>query len=160
MLSAKLIVSVLTVVVVPVTVKLPSITTVPAPADPPLSGFIFNVDADTLPTSTVTAVDKIIDPRASYPGDGTLPVADVGQRYLITENLDSEGWPNWGIDAGENDIVEYDGTKWIISFDASEVSEVKYVTNTNTTKQFKWYNNAWISSYEGVYNSGFWRLLL
>ena len=121
---------------------------------------IFNVDADTLPTSTVTAVDKIIDPRASYPGDGTLPVADVGQRYLITENLDSEGWPNWGIDAGENDILEYDGTKWIISFDASEVSEVKYVTNTNTTKQFKWYNNAWISSYEGVYNSGFWRLLL
>jgi hypothetical protein len=121
---------------------------------------IFNVDADTLPTSTVPAVDKIIDPRAAYPGDGTLPAASTGQRYLITENLDAEGWPNWAIDAGENDVIEYDGTKWIISFDASEVSEVKYVTNTNTTKQFKWYNDAWISSHEGVYNSGFWRLLL
>ncbi len=121
---------------------------------------IFNVDADTLPTSTVPAVDKIIDPRAAYPGDGTLPAASTGQRYLITENLDAEGWPNWAIDASENDVVEYDGTKWIISFDASEVSEVKYVTNTNTTKQFKWYNDAWISSHEGVYNSGFWRLLL
>jgi len=121
---------------------------------------IFNVDADTLPTSTLVAVDKIIDPRASYPGDGSLPVADIGQRYLITEHLDAEGWPNWAIDASENDIIEYDGTKWIISFDASEVSEVKYVTNTNTTKQFKWLNDAWISSYEGVYNAGFWRLLL
>jgi len=121
---------------------------------------IFNVDADTLPTNTVDDVNKILDPRSSYPGDGILAAAELGQRYLITEEITKDGYPNWNIDAGANDILEYDGTKWTISFDASAVSDVKYVKNTNTNKQFKWHNNAWISSHEGVYNSGFWRLIL
>ena len=121
---------------------------------------IFNVDPDTLPTNTLDDVNKIIDPRTTYPGDGSLAVAVSGQRYLITENLTKTGYPNWGIDANENDIIEYDGAEWSVSFDANEVSEVKYVKNTNTGKQFKWYNQSWISSHEGVYNPGFWRLLL
>jgi len=128
----------------------------------PLDGtkLVFNVDADTLPSNTLTNVLKIIDPRATYPGDGTLATAATGQRYLITEDLDKTGYPNWNIDAGENDIIEYDGTEWSISFDSSSVSDVKYLTNTNTNKQFKWYNGSWVSSYEGVYNTGFWRLIL
>ena len=79
---------------------------------------------------------------------------------MITEELTTAGYPNWNIDASENDIIEYDGTAWVVSFDASEITEVKYVKNTNTGKQFKWHNQSWISSYEGVYNAGFWRLLL
>lgn len=121
---------------------------------------IFNIDAETLPANTVDAIDKIIDPRASYPGDGTLSAATTGQRYLITEDISISGYPNWNIDAGENDIIEYDGTQWAISFDSSSIDNVKYVTNTNTNKQFKWHNGSWISSHEGVYNSGFWRLIL
>jgi hypothetical protein len=121
---------------------------------------IFNVDPDTLPSSTLTAVVKIIDPRGSYPGDGTLIAAVSGQRYLITETLTKAGYPNWDIDANENDIIEYNGTKWIVSYDASSSAVVDYVTNTYTTKQYKWYNNSWISSHEGVYNPGFWRLIL
>jgi len=121
---------------------------------------IFNVDPDTLPSSTLTAVIKIIDPRGSYPGDGTLIAPVSGQRYLITETLTKAGYPNWGIDANENDIIEYNGTKWIVSYDASSSAVVDYVTNTYTTKQYKWYNNSWISSHEGVYNPGFWRLIL
>lgn len=121
---------------------------------------IFNVDPDTLPTNTLDDVNKIIDPRTTYPGDGSLAAAVSGQRYLITEDLTKAGYPNWDIDASENDIIEYNGSEWLVSFDASEVSEVKYVKNTNTGKQFKWYNQSWISSHEGVYNPGFWRLLL
>jgi len=121
---------------------------------------IFNIDAETLPANTVDAIDKIIDPRASYPGDGTLPAATTGQRYLITEDISISGYPNWNIDARENDIIEYDGSQWAISFDSSSIDNVKYVTNTNTNKQFKWHNGSWISSHEGVYNSGFWRLIL
>jgi len=121
---------------------------------------IFNVDADTLPSNTLSAVTKIIDPRASYPGDGTLAAAASGQRYLITEELDKTGYPNWAVDADENDIIEYDGTSWNVVLDASATSTVEYVTNSYTSKQYKWYNNSWISSYEGVYNPGFWRLLL
>lgn len=120
---------------------------------------IFNVDQDTLPTSTLTSINKIIDPRNVYPGN-VLPAAEAGQRYLITEDLTKTGYSNWNIDANANDIIEYDGTEWSVSFDASNVSDVKYVTNTNTNKQFKWFNESWISSHEGVYNSGFWRLLL
>jgi hypothetical protein len=121
---------------------------------------VFNLDPETLPANTLSNVNKILDPRTTYPGDGTLDAAVLGQRYLISEDLDKEAWPNWNIDAKSNDIIEYDGTKWTIAFDASEIDTVHYITNTYTTKQYKWYNNSWVSSHEGVYNTGFWRLLL
>lgn len=121
---------------------------------------VFNIDTETLPANTLPNVNKILDPRTTYPGDGTLDAAVLGQRYLISENLDKEAWPNWNIDAKSNDIIEYDGTKWTIAFDASTIDTVHYITNTYTTKQYKWYNDSWISSHEGVYNTGFWRLLL
>ena len=43
---------------------------------------IFNIDAETLPANTVDAIDKIIDPRASYPGDGTLSAAPTSATSL------------------------------------------------------------------------------
>ena len=87
----------------------------------PLSAtsLIFNLDSETLPSTTLTAVDKIIDPRQSYPGDGTLASAAVDQRYLITESIDNVGMPNWGIDATANDIIQYNGSNWIVVFDSS-----------------------------------------
>ena len=97
---------------------------------------VFNLDPETLPANTLSNVNKILDPRTTYPGDGTLDAAVLGQRYLISEDLDKE------------------------AFDASEIDTVHYITNTYTTKQYKWYNNSWVSSHEGVYNTGFWRLLL
>ena len=89
-----------------------------------------------------------------------MAAASTGQRYLITENIDDVGFPNWGIDASENDIITYDGSKWSVVFDASATSDNYYVTNTNTSKQYRWHENSWISSYEGEYNPGFWRLTL
>ena len=121
---------------------------------------VFNIDPETLPADTLSNVDKILDPRASYPGDGSLIAAATGQRYLITETITKSGYTNWDIEAKENDIIEYDGTKWVVVFDASTITDLHYITNTYTTKQFKWYNDSWISSHEGVYNTGFWRLLL
>ena len=121
---------------------------------------IFNLDTDTLPTNTLAELTKIVNPRSNYPGDGTLDAATTGQRYLITEDLDADAWPNWGIDASANDILEYDGTKWTIDFDASNKDAGDFVLNNYTNKQFKWDGSNWISSYEGVYNPGFWRLVL
>lgn len=121
---------------------------------------IFNLDTDTLPTNTLEALTKIVNPRSNYPGDGTLDAATTGQRYLITEDLDADAWPNWGIDASVNDILEYDGTKWTIDFDASNKVAGDFILNNYTNKQFKWDGTNWISSYEGVYNPGFWRLVL
>ncbi len=121
---------------------------------------VFTLDSDTLPSSTLTAVDKIIDARANYPGDGTLAAAADGQRYLITEDISATGNPNWGIDASANDIIQYSSAKWSIVFDASANTDKHYVTNTNTAKQFKTHEGGWISSYEGIYNLGYWRLSL
>jgi len=125
------------------------------------ASLIFNLDTDTLPTNTLSNVDKIIDPRSNYPGDGTLATASNGQRYLITEEITKSGYTNWDIDAGENDIIQYNGSAWTVVFDASaSASDIHYITNTFTTKQFKWTGKTWISSYEGEYNPGFWRLSL
>ncbi len=114
------------------------------------TALIFNLDTDTLPVDTLSDVDKIIDPTSNYPGDGTLAAASTGQRYLITEQIDNVGFPNWGVDAQENDIISYDGSKWSVVFDASANSDsTHFLHNTFTSKQFKWTGVGWISSYEG-----------
>jgi len=124
------------------------------------SSLIFNLDTDTLPTDTLDDVDKIIDPRENYPGDGTLAAASAGQRYLITETIDDVGYPNWAVDANENDIIQYNGSAWTVVFDSQNVSDEQFTTNSFTSKQYKWTGSAWISSYEGEYNPGFWSLIL
>jgi general stress protein 26 len=124
------------------------------------STLVFTLDTDTLPSNTLTNVDKIIDARANYPGDGSLAAATTGQRYLITEDISITGYPNWGVDAQANDIIEYNGTTWSVVFDASTITDNHYITNTNTTKQYRWHQNSWISSYEGIYNPGYWSLVL
>jgi len=128
----------------------------------PLSGssLIFNLDTDTLPSDTLDDVNKIINPKENYPGDGTLDTATTGQRYLITESLDNIGYPNWNIDANDNDIIEYNGSAWTVVFDSENVSDDQFTTNGFTSKQYKWTGTSWISSYEGEYNPGFWSVSL
>ena len=124
------------------------------------TSLIFNIDSDTLPSNTLSDITKIIDPRSSRPGNGLDPQA-LGQRYLITENI-APAFAEWGsISASANDIIEYDGNQWSIVFDSSNVSDVAYVTNSYTNAQFKWTKaTGWISSWEGEYNGGYWRLML
>ena len=119
---------------------------------------IFNLDADTLPSTTLTDVTRIVDPSVNYPGDGTLAAATTGQRYLLTSEIQGD---NWGINATADDIIEYNGTGWVVSFDSSTTvnqDTVHYVKNLYTNKQFKWDKQQWTSTYEGKYNPGFWRL--
>jgi hypothetical protein len=123
------------------------------------TSLIFNLDTDTLPSNTLADLTKIIDPTASSPGDG-LAVEELGQRYLITESISASGYQNWGIDANENDIIQYDGSNWTVVFNSVAVTSTQFITNDFTSKQFKWTGSAWISSYEGEYNPGFWRLVL
>ena len=122
------------------------------------SNLVFNVDADTLPSDTISEVNKIIDPRASRPG-GTLTGAALGQRYLLSEDVSTD-YTEWNINANANDIIEYDGAKWVVSFDSSAVEDETFVTNAFTSAQFKWTGSQWISSWQGTYNAGYWRLIL
>ena len=119
------------------------------------SKLVFTLDADTLPSTTLTDVTRIVDASVNYPGDGVLDAAAVGQRYLLTGEIQGN---QWGITADVNDIIEYSGSAWSIVFDASNISTVQYVKNLYTNKQYKWENNLWTSTYEGQYNPGFWRL--
>ncbi len=125
---------------------------------------LFTVDEDTVPTNTLTAVTAVIDPLTSGPGDG-LAAATSGQRYLLlnaigdADNTDaSDAWGS--LVASKNDIIEYDGTNWAVSTDASATSTTQYVTNLTTSVQFKWDGTTWTKSYQGLYEGGEWSLVL
>ena len=117
---------------------------------------IFTLDSDTLPSNTLPDLTRIVNPVNSYPGDGNLPVATTGQRYLLTEEIQGN---NWGITAQVNDIIEYNGTTWYVAFDSGSQTDNKhYVKNSYTNKQYKWEDAQWTSSHEGIYNPGYWIL--
>ena len=133
----------------------------------------FVVDADTLPTTIGSGpVTDLINPSVNFPGDGTLPVAAVGQRYLLLTNDTNEGGEAligqnaqginpWGsITAFENDIIEYNGTDWFVSFDAANVSAPQYVMNASDSQHYKFDGTEWIFTFLGVFNPGFWRVSL
>jgi hypothetical protein len=62
--------------------------------------------------------------------------------------------------AQANDIIEYDGTMWQVSFDSRNESAIQFVTNINTSVQYRWTGQEWIKSYEGLYPGGEWSLVL
>jgi len=135
------------------------------PTDP--TKLLFAVDLDTIPSNTLAAVDRIIDPLLQGPGHG-LPAAHIGQRYLLlndTGNIvnapGAAAWTTNGEDylvALKYDIVQYNGTKWVVSFRAAGTTANNYVTNLANGQQFKWNGIEWLRSWEGLYREGEWRL--
>jgi len=121
---------------------------------------IVNLDTDTISANTINPVNAVIDPQLNYPGDGTLAAAVLGTRYLLTNDIaDGSAWG--GLSANKNDIIEYNGANWSVSFDASTNTEnEQYTTNLTTLDKLKWTGEQWINAYEGTYNAGYWRLYL
>ena len=119
------------------------------------------IDQTTLPTNTVGAISGVVNGMTNYPGDGTIPSAVTGQRYLLLHSIPvSSNW-NGLTTANRYDIVAYDGTAWSISFDASaNTNTTHYVNNTSSQDQLEWNGKTWVNSYEAIYNAGFWRLYL
>jgi hypothetical protein len=133
---------------------------------------LFTLNEGTVPGNTLGPVNAVIDPLASGPGYG-LPSASTGQRYLLTratgsyDNLGTsnpnawEGTSNQPLVANANDIIEYDGSRWQISFDStSSPDNIQYVTNITTELQYRWTGTAWVKSYQGLYAGGSWSLTL
>ena len=118
----------------------------------------FVIDTATLPTNTITAVDKVINASTAKPGFSGLPAETSGQRYLTLNAAESSSV--WGIDISSNDIIEYNGTAWVVSFDASSNETREYVTNAFTSQQFKFETGEWTDTFQGIYESGYWRLEL
>jgi hypothetical protein len=130
---------------------------------------LFTVDTDTLPQNTLNPVTAIVDPQRNGPGAGLDP-ASIGQRYLLVNDTGAEDYSSgaaaWtGVNgeilhASANDIIEYDGEKWNISFLATNLSNVQYVTNLTTGIQYRWADSQWLKSYQGLYPEGSWSLVL
>lgn len=127
---------------------------------------IVNWDIDSFPDDTViegkTTIDYIIDPQRINPSE----LKTTGLRVLLLSDIGSEentqgplAWQNndnSDFVASENDIIEWDGTKWIIVFDASESDATVYTTNLNTGIQYRWNGIEWLLSIEGEYPAGSW----
>lgn len=135
---------------------------------------LLNFDTDTIPSNTIVSgrgtVDAIVNPETYNPAS---PVA--GTRYLILEdiNINSQygepgydgpaAWKNSDssdFQAHANDIIEWDGSNWNIIFDSTINTTVIYITNSYTGIQYKWADNYWSKSFEGVYDKELWRLIL
>ena len=130
---------------------------------------LFTANTATEPANTLAPLTAVINPLVSGPNAGLIPAA-VGQRYLFTENTGSwdgtsptawQGENDEPLVAHANDIVEYDGERWSVSFDStSSPNNIQYVTNITTEIQYKWTGSAWVKSYQGIYSGGEWSLVL
>jgi hypothetical protein len=139
-------------------------TIVPDPVDDRL--LIYNIDPDTLPQNTLDPVDAVINPQLSGPNAG-LPGPVNGRRYLIVEDIGSDGSPTvaWGnLVAKANDIIQYNSStgSWFVSFDASQSTTVEYVTNLTTNIQYRYVDQEgqWMKSYEGWYDQGDYSIVI
>ena len=132
------------------------------PTDPNI--LLFEPIEDTLPLNTLTAVNAIINPQR-VTVDNNLLTPPAGTRYLLTDDIGSDenlsGSEIWGnVVAKENDIIEYNGSNWFVSFDYQTESDVQYVNNLNTNVQYRWTGAEWVKSVEGVYRGGEWSLII
>ena len=120
---------------------------------------IWQINPDTLPSNTLTAITGVVDPLRTAPGVG-LPNAVNGNRYLLLNDIgNSSNWP--GIQfAHANDIIEYSNGLWTISFASLDVKTIQYVLNIYTTRQLRWTGKEWGMSIDGTYSPGYWRLVL
>jgi len=122
---------------------------------------LISIDEDTLPQNTLDPVDAVINPLTAGPGEG-LPAAAAGQRYLILDDMggDTQAWGSFA-GARANDIIEYDGDFWFVAFEAAaQTTNPEFVTNITTSLQYRWTGTEWVKSYEGLYPSGEWSLVL
>jgi hypothetical protein len=130
---------------------------------------LFTPFVDTLPANNTPPVNAIVDPQSVL--YDTVKNAVTGTRFLLTNNVGSdenvagaEVWESNGHDlvADANDIVEFNGTNWIVSLSAAAATEAKYVTNITTGTQYKWTpeDQEWTKSFEGMFMPSNWSLIL
>ena len=124
---------------------------------------MYNIDTDTIPDNTLTAVKKIINPLTFAPdspgnGDRYLIIDEIGDS---TATVQSSTWGN--LIASVGDIIEYSTaeSRWRKVFDASDPDSTQhYVTNLNTGIQYRFNGTEWVKSYEGVYTQGNWSIVI
>ena len=118
----------------------------------------WTLDPQSLPTPTLANVNAIVNPIKTGPDCG-LPDAVQGQRYLLLDktSVDNQFWGP--ITANTNDIIQFDGQKWIVSFNSiTELATKHYLINNFNGKLLSWENGRWAEYIESIYNQGEWRI--
>ncbi|MCS7318164.1 MAG: hypothetical protein NZZ41_07680, partial [Candidatus Dojkabacteria bacterium] len=87
--------------------------------------------------------DVINNPNIVGPGAG-LPSAAIGQRYILTANTSSLH-SSWGTISGvqDNDIVEFNGTNWVVAYDVSVQGPGALCWNINGAHWVRWSGSSW-----------------
>ncbi len=130
---------------------------------------LYSVDPQTLPENTLDPITEIINPLEVAPGINGLQSAQIGQRYLLTNNIGNVnnsnnaaiGWTfnNIPTIAKTNDIIQFNGNNWDISFNSTD-NNIQYVTSLSTNFQYKWTGKIWKEGWQGLYKAGMWRLII
>jgi hypothetical protein len=91
-------------------------------------------------------------------------VNDIITYELFVNEDGPDAWKNTDQSdfiANTNDIIEWDGSKWRVVFNAEATKDtIVYLTNIYTSVQYKWNGIQWRKSFEGEYMRGRWRLEL
>jgi T4-like virus Myoviridae tail sheath stabiliser len=130
---------------------------------------MYNPFSSTLPANTMSPVNAIIDPQSVNVASLTSP--STGTRYLLVNDIGSvangsngavawQGTGGQNLIAHANDIIQYNGTYWQVLFDSKSVNSLQYVTNLTTMNQYKWQDQQWTKSFDGVYGPGEWMIVL
>jgi len=140
------------------------------PIDPTV--LIYSPDVDTLPTNNLDPINAIIDPQSARPNRDLQKLAN-GTRYLLVNDYVSPdsgfanaaiynwmGVDNTRLNAKANDIIQYNGSHWFVSFQANVRPDAYHVTNMTTGVQYAWNGTNWSKSYEGYYEAGKWQLVI
>lgn len=137
------------------------------PTDPAL--VLYTPFPDTMPANTLGPINAIINPQ-NVDVDHALLDPALGTRYLLTHAVgytnDVEIAPAWNrngqqpLVANANDIVEYNGSRWVVVFDSQQHHAQEYLTNLTTGTQYYWQSGSWHKSAEGRYDAAEWSLVL
>lgn len=93
--------------------------------------------------------DYVANATTTAPGTG-LPAASTGQRYILASGTGSLNVA-WGTitGVGNNDIVQYNGTAWVVAYDVSVQGEGALTWNQASDYFMKWDGTNW-TEYGGL----------
>jgi len=68
----------------------------------------------------------------------------------------------WGdLICRRDDIIQWDGGRWIVSWSGDNVIEQQFVINNYSNIQYRWGpGEGWSKSVEGFYDQGSWRVII
>lgn len=114
--------------------------------------------------TNITVSGGAFDKEFIIVADAAINIDDEVTYELNVNEDGPDGWKNAdGSDAlaESNDIIEWDGDKWVVVFSAQEVTDtIVYQMNFYTRTQYKWNGVEWSKSFEGEYKRGQWRIAL